>query len=114
MPIDLPLLSYVGALQFLINGNDVLQRGYDKVGCFIVKSRCLYADRRTQYKDKGGVFKVPEFFRWHVIVTGRALVEELRKANDDELNFDEGVKDVRGVMNDLLHFVLMQPAGLAF
>ncbi|THH31099.1 hypothetical protein EUX98_g3096 [Antrodiella citrinella] len=44
-------------------------------------------------KYKGGAFKVPQLFRWEVIVTGPKLIEELRKAGDDELSFDEAVAD---------------------
>ncbi|TCD62558.1 hypothetical protein EIP91_006736 [Steccherinum ochraceum] len=76
LTVDLPLLSYIGSLQYLLSARTLLQRGYDKY--------------------KGKAFKVPEFFRWHVFISGKTLVEELRKANDDELNFMEA-------MNEVLH-----------
>ncbi|KAH8103129.1 cytochrome P450 [Cristinia sonorae] len=69
LTIDLPLLSYIGVIQFTLASGKLLQRGYDRY--------------------KGGIFKVPEFFRWHVIVSGKMLVEEMRKANDDELSFEQ-------------------------
>ena len=43
---------------------------------------------------KGGVFKVPEMLRWHVFVSGKTLIDELRKANDNELSFMEAIGDV--------------------
>ena len=46
-------------------------------------------------KYKGRAFKIPELFRWHVIVTGPKLIEDLRKAQDDVLSFDEAVIEVR-------------------
>ncbi|KAI0072328.1 cytochrome P450 [Panus rudis PR-1116 ss-1] len=68
-----PLLSYWGALQFLIRGNEMVHEGYKKY--------------------KGGAFKVPELFRWHVVVTGRKLIEDLRRAGSDELSFNEASAD---------------------
>jgi hypothetical protein len=41
------------------------------------------------------VFRVPELNRWHLIVSGAQLVDELRKAPDDVLSFDAAVQDVR-------------------
>ncbi|KAH8103130.1 cytochrome P450 [Cristinia sonorae] len=68
---DLPLLSYIGAFQFTIASGDLLQKGYNKY--------------------KGRPFKVPEFLRWHVLVSGNTLVQELRRAGDDELSVEEAV-----------------------
>ncbi|CAL1702938.1 unnamed protein product [Somion occarium] len=64
-----PILSYYGAIQYLSRGREMVQEGYDKY--------------------KGGAFKVPELFRWHVVVTGHKLIEDLRKASPDELSFNE-------------------------
>ncbi|TCD62555.1 hypothetical protein EIP91_006733 [Steccherinum ochraceum] len=74
---DLPLLSYIGSFQFLFSPHTLLQRGYDKY--------------------KGKTFKVPEIFRWHVFVTSKVLVEELRKANDDELSFMDAMVEIHHV-----------------
>lgn len=46
----------------------------------------------TQFKDRA--FKVAQLDGWHVIVSGNKLVEELRKAPDDQLSFLEAVTDV--------------------
>ncbi|KAH8091762.1 cytochrome P450 [Cristinia sonorae] len=69
-----PLLYYYGAIKFLIYGEDTIAEGYRKY--------------------KGGAFKVPELFSWHVIASGREMIEELRKAGDDELNFDEATAEL--------------------
>lgn len=45
-----------------------------------------------QYKNK--VFKVAQFDRWLVIVSGTKLVDEIRKATDNELSFSEAANDV--------------------
>ncbi|TCD68632.1 hypothetical protein EIP91_010287 [Steccherinum ochraceum] len=68
-----PILSYIGAFRYFTQGKYMMQEGYDKY--------------------KGGAFKVPELFRWLVVVTGPQLIEELRKAGDDELSFDEAVAE---------------------
>jgi len=39
-------------------------------------------------------FKVPNLNRWLVIVSGPKLVEELRKAPQDQLSFTEAVNEV--------------------
>ena len=52
------------------------------------------ADQRPSSQYKGGIFKVPELFRWHILVTGRVLVDELRKANESDLSMMEAVNDV--------------------
>ncbi|KAH8092525.1 cytochrome P450 [Cristinia sonorae] len=68
-----PLLSLISSFHYLLNARDMVQQGYDKY--------------------KGRAFKVPELFRWMIIVTGPQLIEELRKAPDDQLSFDEAVSD---------------------
>ncbi|KAJ3478571.1 hypothetical protein NLI96_g9660 [Meripilus lineatus] len=68
-----PLVSYYGALKFMFQGREMMQEGYNKY--------------------KGSVFKLPQLFRWHVIVTAPKLVDELRRAGDEELNFlDAGIQ----------------------
>ncbi|KAJ3480751.1 hypothetical protein NLI96_g8124 [Meripilus lineatus] len=66
-----PLLSYYGVFKCLSNCREMLQEGYDRY--------------------KGSVFKIPLPFHWHVIVSGPKLIEELRKAEEDELSFGEAV-----------------------
>ncbi|THH27901.1 hypothetical protein EUX98_g6286 [Antrodiella citrinella] len=78
-----PLLYYIGAIRLLFNGNEMVQEGY------------------TRYK--GGPFKVPELFNWHVVVSGPKMIEELRKAGDDELNFDEASAELDHTIGPAIH-----------
>lgn len=48
---------------------------------------------REQYKDS--TFKVALFDRWLVVVSGRTLVEELRRLPDDQVSFEKGAEEVR-------------------
>ncbi|GLB35977.1 putative cytochrome P450 [Lyophyllum shimeji] len=61
-------LSYIGAVQFLFHAERLLQEGYQ------------------HYKPSA--FKVARFTRWIVVITGPRLVEELRKAPEDEMSYD--------------------------
>lgn len=69
-----PLLSYYGALQFFKRAPDVLHNGYQKY--------------------RGHVFKIPLMTGWVVAVSGRDRVEELRKASDDVVSFQEAVNEM--------------------
>ncbi|KZT39045.1 cytochrome P450 [Sistotremastrum suecicum HHB10207 ss-3] len=69
------LTSYLGAIRYFRKGDEVLQEGYDKY-------------------SKGGIFKVPDFSKWTVIVSSSELLEELRKAPDDQLSFEDAMNDM--------------------
>ena len=75
----------------------MIQEGYNKVR-ILLDTGAQPADVRDVPQYKGGSFKVPELFRWTVIVSGPKMIEELRKAGDDELSFDEAVAEVRVLM----------------
>ncbi|THH27110.1 hypothetical protein EUX98_g7079 [Antrodiella citrinella] len=60
-------------------------------------------------KYKGGTFRVPELSRWHVLVTGKSLVDELRKANDSDLNFVEALIEVLHIDYTFGHEVYNNP-----
>ncbi|KAF8574243.1 cytochrome P450 [Ramaria rubella] len=65
--------SYFNAINFFSNGKDMVQLGYEKY--------------------QAGVFRISQIDRWHVIVSGKTLIEELRRAPEDTLSiaaaFDE-------------------------
>jgi len=61
-----PILYYWGALQWLFRGSELTIEGYKKY--------------------KGRAFRIPEFTRWVVVVSGPNLVDELRKASDNEMS----------------------------
>lgn len=48
--------------------------------------------RWIQYPD--GIFKVATIDKWMVVVTGRKRLDELRKAPDDALSFQEATDEV--------------------
>ncbi|THG96485.1 hypothetical protein EW026_g5347 [Hermanssonia centrifuga] len=49
--------------------------------------------REGYQKHKGGIFKIPEFTCWHLIVTGPKLIDELRKAPDSQFSFEDAVRE---------------------
>ncbi|KIM88557.1 hypothetical protein PILCRDRAFT_769584 [Piloderma croceum F 1598] len=69
------LTSYLGAFRYFTSSGPMVQEGYDKF--------------------KGAPFKLPRFKRWLVVVSSHKLVEELRKAGDDELSLTAAVAEVR-------------------
>lgn len=74
--VDVPLVGrsgLLGIIDFLKNGRQILQKGYD------------------QYKSR--VFKVRTMGKYVVYVSGRPLVEELRKAPEDVLSFNAAVAE---------------------
>ncbi|KAF9237107.1 cytochrome P450 [Melanogaster broomeanus] len=62
---------------------DVIQEGYDKY--------------------KGAPFKVSKLYRWVVVVSGRQHLEELRKAPDDELSFQEATNEMEYMAGQDVH-----------
>lgn len=44
---------------------------------------------------KGRAFRVATFDHWLVIVSGPKLIDDIRRAADDELSFDEAANEVR-------------------
>ncbi|KAI1793056.1 cytochrome P450 [Ganoderma leucocontextum] len=69
-----PGLSILTALNFMRNGKEVLQEGYQKY--------------------HGSVFKVALLQHWMVVVSGPKMVDELRRRPDDELSFTEGTEEI--------------------
>ncbi|KAI9434726.1 cytochrome P450 [Lactarius indigo] len=61
-----PILSYFSALRFMFHALPTLKHGYEKT--------------------RPGLFKIPTFRRWMVLVSGPELVEDVRKASDDILS----------------------------
>lgn len=43
---------------------------------------------------KGSVFKISDGFNWHFIVTSPTLIDELRRAKEDELSIDAFLEEV--------------------
>ncbi|KAI3614209.1 cytochrome p450 [Moniliophthora roreri] len=65
--------SYVTAFRFFGHAKELVLEGYEKY--------------------QGRVFKIPRLTKWIVVVTSPQLVDELRKAPDECLSFEEAVND---------------------
>ncbi|KIJ66616.1 hypothetical protein HYDPIDRAFT_109704 [Hydnomerulius pinastri MD-312] len=65
--------SYWSAMKYMLNAREIIQEGYDKY--------------------RAAPFKVANLYHWMVIVSGHQLLEELRKAPDDQLSFMEATND---------------------
>lgn len=48
----------------------------------------------TVWQYKGGAFKVAMLDRWMVLLSGNALVDELRKLPEDEMSFRQAFNQV--------------------
>ncbi|KAI0795985.1 cytochrome P450 [Abortiporus biennis] len=66
-----PFFATLDAFKFLKHGHSFIKQGYAK------------------YNPKP--FKVPEVFRWHVILTSPQQIEEFRRAPDSSLSFEEAI-----------------------
>ncbi|TDL17296.1 cytochrome P450 [Rickenella mellea] len=58
--------SYVGAFRWVSDAHSILDEGYSKY--------------------KNGIFKISQVDRWHVIISGSQLVEEVRLAPEEKLS----------------------------
>ncbi|KAI0320025.1 cytochrome P450 [Amylostereum chailletii] len=81
-----PILSYITAFRFLFHADELILEGYSKL---------------TSAKYKPGVFKIAHFDGWRVIVAGRGLIEDIGKAPDDVLSFDEATRRLLQVEHTL-------------
>ncbi|KAI1787506.1 cytochrome P450 [Ganoderma leucocontextum] len=71
---DAPGLSILTWLNFLRNGEALIQKGYQKY--------------------HGSTFKIALFDRWLVVVSGSKMVDELRSRPDSEVSFLEGIEEI--------------------
>ncbi|KAJ7689419.1 cytochrome P450 [Mycena rosella] len=78
-----PFAFYRGAWSFLKNGRAVTREGY--------------------LKYPGRAFKVPLANRWLVVLNGRTLIDDLRKAPADALCFHEGTNSILFLEHTLGH-----------
>lgn len=88
------MLSFIEAVETLFNSRNVVQRGADKV-CDLDACTVPYLNfnpRTTQYRHS--IFKIPEFGRWKVVVSGSKFIEELRRAPEEMLSFHTAVNEV--------------------
>jgi hypothetical protein len=70
------------------NGGRGIRQGTSSLYCLWLRVQCY----NTKYP--GRVFKLPLGNRWIVIVNGREVLEQLRKARDDEVSVTDAGNDV--------------------
>ncbi|KAJ7269665.1 cytochrome P450 [Mycena rebaudengoi] len=68
-----PLGFYIGAWNYIENGRAITEEGY--------------------LKYPGRAFKVPLVNRWLVIINGREMIEQFRKAGDDQVSVSESANE---------------------
>ncbi|KIY45805.1 cytochrome P450 [Fistulina hepatica ATCC 64428] len=85
-----PIFSYISAIRFVINGNAMIHEGYEKVCASALLIKRYQLINALQYP----IFKIANFNRWIVIIRGRELTEQLRKARDNELSFIEAANEM--------------------
>ncbi|KAF8633024.1 hypothetical protein AX15_001616 [Amanita polypyramis BW_CC] len=86
---SLPLLSYIGAIRFLYNAAEMIQQGYERFS--------------------PGVFKIAGLNHWIVVVCGNKFIEELRKAPDEVISFQEAANDMVQIPYTLGEGVVAKP-----
>ncbi|KAL1743513.1 cytochrome P450 [Schizophyllum fasciatum] len=69
-----PFLSYLSAFRFLVDARSMIEEGCARYPC--------------------RPFRIANFSRWIVAVSGDALVEELRRASDDVLSFTRAAEEI--------------------
>jgi hypothetical protein len=72
----------------------VVQRGYDQVSIGITAVIIFILKENHVWQYRHSIFKVPNFSRWTVVVTGSKFIDELRKAPEDVLSFSEATDEV--------------------
>ena len=90
---DLPLFSYIGTLNYLLDSRRVLSDGVKKVS-FCVTPSPLQAILRSLSQWPSGWFKVPAMLQWHVVATEPRVIEEIRKAPDSVFSSQEAIEEV--------------------
>ncbi|KAJ6570913.1 cytochrome P450 [Mycena vulgaris] len=78
-----PFGFYIGAWNYIKNGRAITEEGY--------------------LKYRGKAFKVPLANRWLVVLNGRTLIEDFRKAPDDCLSLAEGTNSLIHLEHTLGH-----------
>ena len=86
------LTSYIGALRFIKNGKEMVQKGYDKVSVLNMQTCMRTYNTSRQYP--GSIFKVPMLTQWMILVSGPRLIEDIRQASDDQLSLVDAAVEV--------------------
>jgi hypothetical protein len=87
-----PILSYISAAQFNLNGFGMLKEGYEKV----ILATLLHAKLTLPscLQTRPGLFKIASFRRWMVLASSPELIEDIRKAPDHVLSMTKPAFEV--------------------
>jgi len=84
------------AFKFSRHGHEIIQEGYDKVRSPFSNGLNLeLCTNGHSIKYYGSAFKIPIMERWLVIVTGPKMIEDIRRASDETMSFDDAAAEVR-------------------
>jgi hypothetical protein len=61
-------------------------------------------------KFKGGIFKIADMGEYKVIVIGQDMISDIRRARDDQLSFDEAVKDASYIHSTWFNLLIQAPS----
>lgn len=88
--------SYIDAFRYLQSGHEILQEGYVKVKSILRPDDvyCIDIDVGHCVKYPGRIFRVALLDRWMIVAAGSKLVDDIRKAPDEQLSMDETGADV--------------------
>ncbi|KZT08274.1 cytochrome P450 [Laetiporus sulphureus 93-53] len=78
-----PLLSYIGAFNYLAHAPDIMSEGYKKAPTL---ASPLFDGPDAQYKNNGGMYKFAEFRHWTVMLCDPAIIEEVRRMPEAQLS----------------------------
>jgi hypothetical protein len=67
---------------------------------FVQVGRIPHVKISHQFLRQTQMVKVPGLFDWQVLVSGRDLVEEVRKAPDDKLNMYKATEEVSSAISN--------------
>ncbi|KAF8906748.1 cytochrome P450 [Gymnopilus junonius] len=65
--------SYFDAFRFFRHAHEIIHEGYTKF--------------------PGSAFKVPTISRWTVVVSGQQMIDDIKRATDDQMSFEEAVAE---------------------
>ncbi|KAK7051554.1 hypothetical protein VNI00_004533 [Paramarasmius palmivorus] len=74
-------LSFITGFKSFKQGRTLVQEGYEKF--------------------QGQIYKIPLFTRWNVVVTTPQHIDDIRKASDDSLSFEEAVNETLQTVHTL-------------
>ncbi|KAL0068149.1 hypothetical protein AAF712_004809 [Marasmius tenuissimus] len=102
---------YVSAYRVWVKFQGIPTLGYDGVLMSYITAWRRFKEPIKLYEEgcrkyPGGAFKIPTFTGWKVVVNGPHMINDIRRATDDELSFEDAAADTLEVdytMSPKLH-----------